>query len=571
VAIGFWALVNDSGAGNTQLQKITTIGSIAQLGLNLVLPEPLTRNGDTDISSTAAICSLPYDRTIVYIAGRSDSTGELVAWRCDTVAETFDELMREPPATGTWPWAMKLYAGHQSNHERVYLAVGNGSGWGVFANQNPEFPQGVWLSDLAGAFSSLGLGREWAYSGSNINHPNSLTDLYALEDPADPPSDVLVTGHTVTWVFANPPNVAGNWAIADVNSGGGWLHIPHSTGLRFVGGWQTSLSREGTNPTSDADAWGVTNGSGVGPYSFADTNFGVPISPLVPGSGAVNGTYHSNSRCLVFPDNLAVLVAFAVGSVGQGEIYRHSPITGAEVLIFSDTNVGQFPSTAVLVSETGGIAAALSGKSFGACHLLVSSDYGASFLVHDLVGWAGMALTEANPDALSSVPVFQQTATWMDDRGFTGNTNFYVGGGDEDEARLNGLAIVNALTSITRGQLISAKGAYTLPPTRPDYGDSLPYNFIESELLMTFITDDDVAVNLSIPTPVDNSFVSDQETISILNVAVNDVVTAALDHLLCTRGGVPVLRWVGAQRVMRAQRARQSIRGLDPSETTSSE
>jgi hypothetical protein len=88
---------------------------------------------------------------------------------------------------------------------------------------------------------------------------------------------------------------------------------------------------------------------------------------------------------------------------------------------------------------------------------------------------------------------------------------------------------------------------------------------------MTFITDDDVAVNLSIPTPVDNSFVSDQETISILNVAVNDVVTAALDHLLCTRGGVPVLRWVGAQRVMRAQRARQSIRGLDPSETTSSE
>lgn len=571
MAHGFWALVNETGASVTELQKITTVGAVVQQGLNLTLPEPLTRVDASSIGSTAAICSLPYDRTIVYIAGRSDTTGELVAWRCDTVAQTFTELMREPPATGTWPFAMKLYAGHQSNHERVYLAVGNGSGWGVFANQNPEFPQGVWKSDLGGAFFGLGLGREWPYSGSNINHPNSLTDLYALEDASDPPSDVLVTGHTVTWVFSNPPNVAGNWAIADVNSGGGWLHIPHSTGLRFVGGWQTSLSREGTDPTSDADAWGVTNGSGVGPYSFADTNFGVPISPLVPGSGAVSGTYHSNSRCLVFPDNLAVLLAFAVGSVGQGEIYRHSPITGAPILIFSDTNVAQFPSTAVLVSEMGGVAAALSGSSFGACHLMVSEDYGASFLQFDLPGWTGMALAEADPDPLTAVPVFRETVTWMDDRGFTGRTQFYVGGASEDDARPHALAIVNALTAITRASLASASGPYTVPPAAPDYGDSLAYNMIEAELIFTFLTDDAVGVNLNVPAPVDNALVSDQETIAVLNVAVIDLTTAAVDHLLCTRGGEQVIAWVGARREMRAQRTRQSIRGIDPSETTSSE
>lgn len=566
---GFWLLVNDSSDDLTKLVSATTVGPVISLGTPVELPEPLTRVSGSSLGSTAAIASLPYNPAVVYIAGRSDTTGEFVAWRYDHDTETFDELMREETASGTWPFAIKLWPNHTPEQERVYLAIGNGSAWGVFSNQNPEHPQGVWVSDGASNFFAVGIGHEWSYSGANINHPNSLTDLYVVEAGEDIEDDILATGHTVTRASPFAPNTWPFWSVssATVGVGGDWKDNPHATGLNFSGGWQTALNRLTTDPTTAADGWLVTNGGGAGPRSFFQQNFGVPNNPVALSTGTPGGSYRSNARCIVFPDVGNILLAFGEGDTGELVIDRYSPVDGTLVNVFTDVDIAAAPSTAIYVSVTGGIAACLTDQHSGAGCFAWSFDYGSTWTTELLDGYAGMALDAGPTDPSVTAPVYEETLIFQDSRGFDGQTRFCIAADTSTEARDQALLVTSLLVALSNGHFVSATGPYTTSPVLPIRGADFTYQNIETVIRLVWTTEDGIAIPVEVPCPTSDLFLDDQETVAILSTALIDAAAGALENYLCTRGGKLATQWMGASRIMRGLRRRLTVGNLDPNET----
>lgn len=563
MSVALWLLQNNTVSGETIIQKVEKQGTVFTLFDAVALPEPLTHNGAAgDVGSTAAICSLPSNRNIVYIAGRSDATGEMVAWRYDDENPGFTELMREAPATGTWPWAVGLYA-FQSVDEYVGLAVGNGSAWGVFANQNAEHPQGLWISDAGAPFVGAFPTHKYAYSGSNINHPNSTTDIKSLEGtPA-----VWYFSHTPT--VRNPfgPNTTPNYAIIDTYTEGDplALDVPHTTGLQFVGGWAGALSPRNTDPSDATNVFVVVNGNSTGPHAFASLGFGTDVDVNTHGSFSTGiGAYHSNSRCLVFNDNTTRLVSFYDDS---GTIEVFSPIAGAVITTVFDTVYGQFQATCVGLSDTGGAAYGITTQKFGSSHVLVSEDYGGAFVGYEIPDVIGMAIAFGPEVPPAAQRVWPQAYVWADSRGFVGLTRIFVGGTSQADARGNAIAILALLLPLSNAAFLGAIGAWTSSPGIFSRGATLQYENIESRLKIAFLSEVNTILEVDIPCPKVDLLLENQESLDILQTDLADAVSGILGLKLVTRGGMEAIQWVGGGRYERPRRRIQTIRTLNPLET----
>lgn len=563
MSVALWLLQNNTVSGETVIQKVEVQGTVFTLFDAVALPEALTHNGaGLDVGSTAAICSLPSNRNIVYIAGRSDVTGELVAWRYDDESPGFTELMREAPATGTWPWAVGLYA-FQSVAEYVGLAVGNGSAWGTFANQNPEHPQGLWISNAGAPFVGAYPTHKYPYSGSNINHPNSVTDIKAIE--VTPP--VWYFAHTPTVRSPFSPNTTPNYAIIDTYTEGDALalDVPHPTGLAFVGGWAGALSTRTNDPTDASNVYIVINGNTTGAHAFATLGFGTNVNVNTHGAGSTGlGAYHSNSRCLVFPDNTTRLVSFYDD---DGTIEVFSPIAGAVITTVTDTIYGLFQATCVGVSETGGVAYGITTQKFGLAHVLVSEDYGGGFVAGAIPDVIGMAIAFGPEVPPAAQRVWPQAYMWADSRGFVGITRIYVGGTSQADARGNAIAILALLLPLSNAAFLGAIGAWTSSPDIFSPGASLQYENIESRLKITFLTEVNTIVEVDIPCPKVDLLLENQESLDILQTDLADAVAGIVTLKLCNRGGMEAIQWLGGGRYERPRRRIQTIRTLNPEET----
>lgn len=560
MTVTLWALWQDTMTGDSLLQRITKDGATWTAETPIVCPEPLTNaNVATLFMSTAILRAWPQDRRIVYFAGRSDVDGHLKAWRYNDHDATFTQLLDEAPSSGTWPFATGMWASY-TGVERCYLVVGNGSGWGIFNNQNVDNCQVVWLSVSGGAFGAYGAGVGLGYSESNINHPNSLqTILVAESDEGDSPT----VSHSVTWDGPGSPNTYDHWKIISVTPDGGltWLDEPHPTGLQFLAAWVAFLS------PSFIGAYLVVNGSSTGPYSFDDTNFGT-LPPAGGGSSTGLGPYGHNTVCLPFQD-ADILLAFWSN---QGQIDVHSPITGAAVSTATDAGWSSISPTACRVAESGGAAIALCEGNVSPTGVLVSEDYGSTWDTLYIENRAGLAVDfgEAAPPPPTTT-VLRETLTFYDSRMFAISTSYYVAADDLDEARTNAQGIAGLIEALSNGMLVGARGPWTLPPVVPTPGADATYNMVEMGLRFVFLTDNGTAINLDVPVPTDAALLDDQELYAILNPAVADLTTGAITYRLANRGGLQATLFVGAMRYLRPRRTTQNIRTLDPSETSEAE
>lgn len=560
MAVNLWALWT-KGA-DTVLQRISVDAGVWTLDDQITCPEPLTNaNSGPLYMSTCVLRSWPMDRNILYFAGRSDVDGHLKAWRYDNNVGEFTLLLDVEATSGSYPFATGMQCSH-SLPERCWFVSGNGSAWGLFNNQNIDGAQGVWYSEFGGAFISYGYALGQAYSGSNINHPNSLMDILVGE--ADVPPSLNVT-HSVSndgGLFT--PNTYPHWFVLAVSPDSGlhWIDVPHPTGLQFLAGWVAFMS------LIPASTFMVMNGSSTGPYSFDDTNFGT--EPVAGGGSATGlGPYAHNSTCLCFPDGDGLLAFWS--NIGQIDV--HGARAGVTTATFTDASWASISPTACRVSETGGVAIALCEVNLNPCAVIVITDYGASmdFTLVDDVG--GLAV-DFGPESTPPPPVHQvlrESLTFYDDRMFAVTSSYYVASDSEAEAKVNAQGIAGLISALSNGHLVSARGPWNLPPVLPTQGASAVYNMAEMVLRFVFLTENATPINLDVPIPTESALLDDQELYAILNPAVADLASGAVSYRLANRGGLEATLFVGASRILRPRRSVQNIRTLDPTVTSESE
>jgi len=562
MATGIWALWQDTPSGDTVLQHIVYDAGSWTTDSDIACPEALTNATSGPLHmSTCVLRSWPVDRNIVYFAGRSDVDGHLKAWRYDHNVGEFTQLLDVEATSGTWPFATGLWLSH-SLPERAWLVSGNGSGWSVFNNQNVDGAQGVWYSEFAGDFTSYGYALGNPYSGSNINHPNSLQDI-RVDESTDPPK-ITVSHSPTADGGVTTPNSYPHWSLITetVDNGINWVDVPHPTGLKFLAGWVGFISN-----TPDS-TFLANNGSPTGAYSFADTNFGTePVAGEFATTG--EGPYGHNTIDLCFPDGDG-LVAFWSN---QGQIDIHAARAGAVTSTFTDASWGSFTPTACRVADTGGVAIALCEDNTSPCAVVIVLDYGDSVDFTLIADRAGLAVDFA-PEETPPPPVHEvlrESLTFYDDRMFTVRTGYYVASDSAAEATLNAQGIAGLVEALSNAHLVIARGPWNLPPVVPVQGSDDTYNMAESVLRFVFLTDNATPINLDVPCPTSAALLDDQELYAILNPAVADLTTQAISYRLANRGGLEATLFVGAQRLLRPRRSVQNVRTLDPTVTSESE
>jgi len=455
-------------------------------------------------------------------------------------------------------WVCDMAFIDTGGHHYAYAAVATDGAVGG-AGVSPG--QGVYQSTDYGAFAFVGSGLSpfHHYSAANINAPESLTALSAV-------GGTLFAGHNVTEEFAG----SAVWTTA-ISSDGGvtWDEGAFDTfpGNRFMLEAFTVLVPFPGTP----DMWYVASHSPTGAAYPASEG----LVPWTPGTGwgaFQSPTPASGSLAFPFPADGSHAVAFPTQGPGSDQIGVSSD-GGVTWAIATTTAGARFWYRAGRVSpvslDTAGVTL-YSGSS--GSYLFWSEDGGATWnndIVEPTADGLSLDFADFVPPPVPRVNL--EVLTWRDSRMFPGQTRYYVYADSDEEAISNAQAIAEAFSLISGAAWTSASGPYNTEPGSPSQGSDALYQNIEEVIRLVWLTEDGVSIVVEIPCPLQGLFLDDQETTSDLNPDYIAAVSAGFTYKICTRGGVLAYMFGGASRFMRGFRSRQSIRTLDPSETSTGE
>jgi hypothetical protein len=563
-----WAFFQEYGTGGLSsagwIRPGSVVGSVFAW-LHDAIPFPVNVwTYRPDYTGTGYIVVDPLDPDYVWVAACVDTGGINLFTRCYTYRYSTDTwtLLLDVPFVG--PSTPLIVDMCFDTDGTAFLAVGGNGAYGLGGGVGEG---GIYKSVARGAFTGIGSGHEHGYNSGNINGPASLTAL-DIAPTTEEGSRVLYTAHTLTrlnglqptgWVTSSSADDGASWHDPVPTYNGNQFRLECLTVLRLV--------------AIGGGLWYVADNSGTGAYSTANLSARIDGTPSngptgsygggIADSGSIAYPFSSDpTKGVAFPTAFATtLVLYSTvdegGSwVAHSQGLEHAPFgyRGGRTLDGTLTAAGVSQDNASHLSEIwwtedGGLT----------WHSATAEENAIG------LSWA---FGPFNP---SPSQVWLEVLTFRDSRMFAGQTRYYVGGVDETEARGNALAIAALLTPLSNGQWTGASGPYNTPPLAPTQGADALYQNIEEVIRLTWITADGVAIYVEVPCPKSALFLDDQESLALLNPAIAAVSTGVLSYKLCTRGGALAVSFIGATRIMRGFRATQTMRTLDPSETSTGE
>lgn len=448
-------------------------------------------------------------------------------------------------------------------HGKTYIAIG---GDGARGGSGAVGEGGVYMSVARGPFAAIGSGHGHAYNSGNINNPQSLTSLDLVPNGTSTPT--LYTGHTLTrlsgaqltgWVTSSSPDDGVTWSDPVPTFNGNQFPLECFTVFRALPG--------GT------DAWYVADHSGSGAYSTSNLTYRIGATPDNGPTGSDGaGVFDSGTICYPFLGAPASGVGFPTQH--DGSSMWHTTDGGAS---WSSTArpTGHQAGFAYRGGRTHRSASVAAGVSLDNpshnSEIWWTEDAGATWH-SDLAESSAIGLSlDFGPSVPTTPRVNQEVLTFRDSRMFSGQSRFWVTGGSDVAIESNALAIATLLSYLSNAQWTGAIGPYNTPPFQPNAGASAAYQNIEEVIRLTWLTVDGLAIGVDVPCPISSIFISDQESIALLNPVIAAAGSGAITYQLCTRGGLVAVSFVGAARLMRGFKSTETMRTLDPGETSTAE
>jgi hypothetical protein len=379
---------------------------------------------------------------------------------------------------------------------------------------------------------------------------------------------ILYTAHSLTrlnglqptgWVTSSSADDGASWHDPVPTYNGNQFRIEVLTLMRLWGG--------------GGGLWYVSDNSGTGAYSTANLSARIDGTPGGGPTGSYGGgIFDSGSIAFPFTADPTKGVAFPTRFATTLNLYEssdggatwNSHTQGLEHAGFWYRG-GR--------TQRGSLAAAgisLNNPSHNS-EIWWTEDAGATW--HSaLAEETAIGLSLDFGDFTPAAPrVNLETLTFRDARMFVGQSRFYIAANSDLEAHDNAENLADLLDVLSNGLLTGTVGPYSSPPVAPGPGVSDVYQNIETVIRLTWITADGVAIGIDVPAPLTELFIDDQESYVLLSPFIADVAAGAITYKLCTRGGQLAVSFIGATRIMRGFRSTQSIRTLDPSETSTGE
>jgi len=504
--------------------------------------------------------TLPNDPAIIYIVGIPLSTGNCDIYRYDGHTSTFSLLLS---VSGADNFSCPVELVFDNLHaEHVYAVVGT---WNTRA-QNfhqvlaTDSVAGLYDSTAGSAFTYLCASAFYPYNGANINHPNTaIAAAYRVSSP----DDLIATLHAQTISGGPGQSVISMTGVTGLSPNE--ISNSYITGFMYVTlgviQWHPEWSVQGW--------WMIYNQSGVGAYALPNQtvmrNFSAdwlteavqPEGPAVL-SGAVGGLFYDGSGDgFIFDTNgfLHIYQLTVYGSV-------------ATEIIPETTGLGAgWRSFAIHPSEPTGLIG-YQGLTGTDGRLYFTTDGGGSWTAYDPTGYSVLGLDfGVGSSPPPGANIWPTSITSRDARGDIAVTQFYTQAGSAALALTQARQITDSLASLSNCYVENVMGAWTIHPVLHVYGVDSLYSSVEIKLILAFLDTNGGIIQVEVPSPKAEVFLSDGEDLDYSNVDLDNCIAQLLANNLCGRGGFVASFLIGGRRAQSRRRRRQSIFSLNPSET----
>lgn len=562
-----WCLFQDYGTGGLASAGWIRAGTIdagvfAWAGAAIPTPSHIwayVPNG----AYTGYLAVDPLDPTKIWVSYLENTGGVFHnrAWLYDSVALTWTSLMNTALIGPTAPFCVDMTFDVDGT---CFMAIG---GDGARGGSGGVGEGGVYRSLARGAFTYRGSGFDHGPNSGNINNPVSLTGLTIIPT-SEVGTRVLVVSHTLArssgaqttgWVVSRSADDGASWHDPVPTYNGNQFQLEAFAMVR-IGGNTGGLFYAADHSGSGAYSTSFLSSTiGADPVDGPTGLYGAGIED----SGSIAHTFATDpNKAVAYPTAFATTLYLYNSANGGSTWNRQTQGLGFAPFAYRGARTSRDSLVTAGITE---------GTSGHLSYLLWSEDAGATW--HNALAESeahGLSL-DFGPATVVTPRVLLETLTFRDSRMFVGQTRYYVAADSDAEAEANALGIADALQLLSDGAWTGAVGPYTTPAGAPTPGSDATYQNAEMVIRLTWLTDDGVAIGVDVPCPATALFISDQESISLLNPDLSGAATAGLTYKLCTRGGLRAVSFVGATRIMRGFRSTETIRTLDPAETNTAE
>jgi len=545
------ALVESSSDASQWIASIVITAGIVT-GVTIVMPAFNSYNRAYPLLRT-----LPSNRAIIYVGGTDNVSYNGI---CDRYDGSWSTIVRYP--TGF----------HNNGHnqpsvvdvaflpsgETAYVLMGTPNAFGYSFNQHlvPQDDQcGVWVYNSGSSMFTC-VGHQYGFNGGNINNPNSICAVAVR--PGDTPRVYIqhcptynsVTGFEQVLDLSDGPSIT---------SGGSDDH--DITYYMYCNLGCLQYHAEWSNP----GCFVIMDTSGEGDYSLPNQTWLFSVDAdlvdyyIFPGSlgvlsGAMGGLFFDGSDKGFISDSNGDIHIYQLTNKGAGVTEKLSAVAGHTMLPRGYCIHDTLPFGAV--GYTGGHAA--DGT------LVWTDDGGETWGQYDVVGYGilGLDFGTFSPPVTSNI--WPQSATFRDARGDIAVITCYLTAPDAPTALSYGEAIIGAIADLSNARLEAASGAWTLSPIIQLPGIDSTYNTVEVKGIFAFVDAASNILQIEIPSPKEEIFVSNGEEIDTSNAGVISSLAALLASNLCGRGGNEASSYLGGRREQSRRRRRQSVYALNP-------
>lgn len=164
------------------------------------------------------------------------------------------------------------------------------------------------------------------------------------------------------------------------------------------------------------------------------------------------------------------------------------------------------------------------------------------------------------------MPVYRQTYSFRDARGFVTRELYYISAATFAAATTAATTLQTALNNLTNAAPAGASGPLTSVPSAVIYGGPGQFQNSSDKAGMTFATSTGAYHRYRVPAPLASIFLADLETVDPTNAAVTSYVNA-VDGNVSSRDGVLMASFIGGLRVRGPFPRRINILIKNPAET----
>lgn len=164
------------------------------------------------------------------------------------------------------------------------------------------------------------------------------------------------------------------------------------------------------------------------------------------------------------------------------------------------------------------------------------------------------------------MPVYRQTFSFRDARGFVTRELYYLSNATFAGATTAAQALQTAINNITNCAPAGASGPLTSVPGPVIYGGAGQFQNVSDKAAVTFASASGAYHRYRVPGPLASIFLADLETVDPANAAVTAYANAVNGNV-CSRDGSLMASLVGGIRVRGPMPRKLNILIRDPAET----